>query len=185
MRSDTRVKTHTVDNLLRIQPLAFCVGIQLIKIGNTKGEIGICEQLHRFSFGEAHKQSINIFFFRSLLQERSKDMSFFCGLFITGNNDTAWIEIIIKCLGFTEKFRAKDDILCIIFFSYRCSIANRNGGFDNHHGIGIAFQYQFNHGFYSRAIKEVFLAVIVGRSSNNDEICISISRNRICGCMET
>ena len=39
MAADARVKTYAVNDLLRVQPLALRVGIQLIEIGNAQRQM--------------------------------------------------------------------------------------------------------------------------------------------------
>ena len=41
--TNARVKAHAVNNLLRVQALHLCVGIQLVEVGNTQCQIGIAE----------------------------------------------------------------------------------------------------------------------------------------------
>ena len=71
----------------------------------------------------------------------------------------------------------------MIFCSYRCSISNRDGRFDDHGCIRICFQYKFNDSLYCGTVEEVLFAVIVGRSCNDYEICVFICFFAIqCGC---
>ena len=58
---------------------------------------------------------------------------------IRGYNDSARIEVIIQCLGFTEKFRAEDDIVAMVFFADRSSVSNRNRRFNNNDCVRIDF----------------------------------------------
>ena len=58
---------------------------------------------------------------------------------IRGYNDSARIEVIIQCLGFTKKFRTEDDIVAMIFFADRSSVANRNRRFNNNDCVRINF----------------------------------------------
>ena len=139
MCADTGIQTYAIDDLRRIQALRLRISIQLIKIGNAKGEIGIGKKFYSFRLSEAHKQSIDILFNGTLLKESGKCMCSFCRLLITGYNDPAWIQIIIQRLGFTKKFRTEDDIFGMVFFSYRCSEAHRDGGFNDHHRVRICF----------------------------------------------
>ena len=37
-------------------------------------------------------------------------MRFFSRIFVTGDDNTGWVKIIIQSLGFAEKLRAEDDI---------------------------------------------------------------------------
>ena len=43
--TDTRIKADTVNDLLGVQTLTFCVGIQLIEVSNAQSQIGIANSL--------------------------------------------------------------------------------------------------------------------------------------------
>lgn len=75
MSTDTGIEAYAVDDLLGVQAFGFCVGIQLVEVGNAKSQIGIGKQLHSFSFCKSHKQSINIFFDGALLKKSGKNVS--------------------------------------------------------------------------------------------------------------
>ena len=68
MSTDTRIKADAVDNLLGIQPLHLCIGIQFIEVANTQSQISISKQLNRFCFGKTHEQSVNVFLDCTFLQ---------------------------------------------------------------------------------------------------------------------
>ena len=78
MAADTRIKANAVNNLLGVQPLALCIGVQLIEVSNTQSQIGIGEQLDGLCFGEAHEQRVDIFLNGTFLQQTSKLM---CGFY--------------------------------------------------------------------------------------------------------
>ena len=101
-------------------------------------------------------------------------MGRFGRIFIAGHNNPGGIQVIIKRLAFPQEFRAENNVFRVVLFPNRGGVAHRDGGLDNHQRIGIGFQYQFNDRLHRRGIKEIFLAVIVGRSSNDDKIRIPI-----------
>ena len=68
--ADTRIKANTVNDLLGVQTLTFCIGIQFIEVSNTQSQIGICEQLDRLGLSEAHEQRVNVLFDCTFLSER-------------------------------------------------------------------------------------------------------------------
>ena len=55
MRPDARIQTHALDDLLRIQPLALGVYIQLVEIGNPQRQIRVGEQLDGLRLCKSHK----------------------------------------------------------------------------------------------------------------------------------
>ena len=72
----------------------------------------------------------------------------------------------------------------MVFLTHRCREADRNRRFDDHDGIRVVLDNQLDNGFDSRGVEEVLLAVVVGRCSDDNKICILISRFRIQRCNE-
>lgn len=94
--------------------------------------------------------------------------------YIRTNDDTGRVKIIIQSLALTQKFRAEDNIVAVIFFADTCCEANRNRGLYHHNSFRIVLDNQLYHSFHSAGVKKVFLAVIVGRSCNDNKISIRI-----------
>ena len=177
MATDTRIKADTINNLLGVQPLAFCVGIQLIEVSHAQSQIGVSEQFDRLGLSEAHEQRVNFLFDCTFLQQTGKLMSSFYQTLIVqvGSDDNAGrIQVIVKSLRFTQEFRTENDILAVELFSYTCRIAHRNRGLDNHDGVWVIFHNQLDYSFNRRRIKVLGLAVIVSRSRNHNKIRIAI-----------
>ena len=78
MAADTRIKANTINNLLGIQSLALCIGVQLIEVGNAQSQICIGEQLNSLCLGEAHEQGVDVLLNSTFLQQTSKLM---CSLY--------------------------------------------------------------------------------------------------------
>ena len=177
MSTDTRIKADTIDNLLGVQALHLCIGIQFIEVANTQSQIGISKQFDRFCLGKAHEQRINVFLDCTFLKQFSKSMCSFYQpsvFYIRTNDDTGRVKVIIQSLALTQKFRAEDNIVAVIFFADTCCEANRNRGLYHHNCFRVILNHQLDNRFNRRSIKEIFLAVIVGRSCNHNKISIRI-----------
>ena len=177
MVADTRIKANAIDDLLGVQPLAFCVGIQFIEISHAQSQIGVSEQLDRLGLSEAHEQCVNVLLDCTFLEQTSKLMCGFHQTFIvqvSTNDDTGRIQVIVKGFRFTQEFRAKNNILAVELLSYTCRIAHRNRGLNNHDGVWVIFHNQLDYSFNSRRIKVLGLAVIVSRCRNHNKIRIAI-----------
>ena len=124
-----RIQADTINNLLCIQFFHLCIGIQFIKIGYAKSEIGISKQFHRFRFGKAHEQSINTLFKRSFLEQSCKCLSSCVQPFrtICGNDNSRRIQIVIQRFGFPQELRAENNIICMIFLSNGNCVSYWNG----------------------------------------------------------
>ena len=104
MCADSRIQTHTIDDLLGIQSLALCVGIQFVEVSHAQGKICIGEQLNSLCLGEAHEQGVDVLLDSAFLQQTSKLV---CRLNqtlivqISANDDTRRIKIIVQCFAFS------------------------------------------------------------------------------------
>ena len=96
VRTDTRIKAHTVDDVLRVQAFNLCIGIQLVEVGDTEGKIRISKQLNSFCFGEIHEQGVDVWFLRTFLEQPRKRLCLLSALFIATNDDTGRIQIVVK-----------------------------------------------------------------------------------------
>lgn len=65
------------------------------------------------------------------------------------------------------------------FLSNTCGIPNWNRALDYHNCFWVVLDHQLDYGFNRTGIKEILLAVIVGRCSNYYKICIAISHFRV------
>lgn len=72
MSADSRVKADPIDDVLGIQSAHLCIGIKLIKIGNSERQIGICKKLHCLCFRGSHKKRHNLFLNSALLKQSGK-----------------------------------------------------------------------------------------------------------------
>ena len=101
MTSDTRIQTYTIDDLLGVKSFALCVCIKLVEVSHTQSQIGICKQFYRLCLGKSHEQCINVLFDRTFLKQCCKLMGCLHQTFIIlicSNNNTGWIQVVIKCL---------------------------------------------------------------------------------------
>lgn len=97
MAADTRIKADTVDDLLSIQTLTLCIGVQLIEVSNAQCQISIGEQFDCLSLSETHEQGIDILLDSTFLQQASKLMCCLYQSFVSQidtNDDTGRIQVI-------------------------------------------------------------------------------------------
>ena len=187
MGADTRIKADTIDNLLGVQPLHLGIGIKFVEVADTQSQVGVSEQLNCLCLSKAHKQSVNVLFNCAFLQEFCKSV---CRLYqsrivnIRTNNDTGRIKVVVQSLALTQKFRAKNNVVAVEFFTNTCCITNRDGALDNHDSFWIIFNDQLNYSFHCRGIKEIFLAIVVCRSSNYYKISITVCFLSIQSCSQ-
>ena len=177
MHPDPRIQAHSVDDALGIQPVNFRIGVQLIKIGNPKGQIGIGKKLDCLRLRRLHIKRSDLFFDGALLQKSGKNPGsrFHLGILrLPSHNDSGRIEVVIQCPPLPQKFRRKQKILALILFLHPQSKSHRNRRLDNHHRIRTAFLYKLNHLLHGTGIKIVFYRIIVGWRGDDDKIRLPI-----------
>ena len=99
MAANARIQTDALDNLLGVQPLHLCIGIQLVEIADTQGQIGVGKQLNSFCLREAHDQRVDVLLNSTLLQQTRKCVGGFhqTGIVhVSANNDTARVQIVVQ-----------------------------------------------------------------------------------------
>ena len=186
--TDARVEADAGNDLGSVEPLDFGVGVELVEVADAQRQVGVGEELGGLRFGEAHEDGGNVFFDRALLQERGEDLGFFQSLFVflvISDDDAARVEVVVEGFGFAQEFGAEEDVVSPELLADLPGVAHRDCGFDDNSGLfGIVccyLQNQFDDGLYSRAVKIVFLLIIVGRHGDNDEVGIFVCGRSVCG----
>ena len=173
-----RVKTYAVDYGLRVKSFHFSVCIKLIEIRYAQGKIRVGKQLHGFCFGQPHEQSINVFFYRTFLQQRGK---FTCSLvkahvaFGTANDDAARVKIVVKSLALTQEFRREYNVVRIHLLSYHFRVTYGNGTLNHHYGIRIYALYELYHLFHMACVKIILHRVIIRWRRYYHEVGVAVS----------
>ena len=83
-------------------------------------------------------------------------------------------KVIIQSLALTQELRAEDDIVAVELLTNTCSVTNRNRTLDNHDGFRVILDNQFNDSFHCRGVKEILLAIVIGRGRNDNKISIGV-----------
>ena len=55
--ADTGIKTDARDDCLTVETLDLGIGIELVEVADTQGEVGVGEELHRLGLGHAHQET--------------------------------------------------------------------------------------------------------------------------------
>ena len=206
MSTDTWIETDTVDDCLCIKTLYLSVCIKLIEIRHAKSKICVSEKLNSLSFLQAHEQGRNILLDCTFLKKRSECTSSLlkvvacnrtdCSILLIEciyhlritHDDTRRIEVIIQSHALAKELRREQkaeltrsipslllEHLSILNVK-RTAISHRNSTLDDHSRIRINLKHEINHILDMVSIKEVLLRIIVGRSRNDNELRITISR---------
>ncbi len=168
--TDTRVQADSFDDLLRVQTFHLRIGVQLVEIADPEGKICIGKELDRLRFGKSHDEGVDIFFNGPLLQQTGKCIGCLhqSGVLHVGTDDDAGrIQIIVQSFRLPEKLRAENNVVAMVFFPDRGGKSDRNGGFDDHDGVGIILNDQLDDCFHSGSIEKILFAVVIGRCGDN------------------
>ena len=134
MVADARVQADAVNDVTGVQAAHLGVGVQLVKIGHTQGQVGVGKQLDGLGLGQAREDGIHILLDGPLLQKPRKGMG-------TGGqfpvprraayHDAAGVEVIVQRMALPQKLRAEKDMQVVEFFPYRRGIPDGHRGFDD------------------------------------------------------
>ena len=179
MCADAGVKADALDDLLGVKALHLGIGVQLIEEGDAERQICVCKQFDGLCLCEAHEEGLDIFLDGPLLQQMGEGVGRLhkaVVLHIRTHDDAAGVEIVIQRFGLPQKLRAEDDVPALIFFPDRSREAHRDGGLDDHDGLGIHLHHQLDDRLHRRGIEEVLPTVVVGRGGNDHEVRVPVGR---------
>ena len=179
MCADAGVEADALDDLLGVKALHLGIGVQLVEEGDAERQICVCKQFDGLCLCEAHEEGLDIFLDGPLLQQMGEGVGRFhkaVVLHIRTHDDAAGVEIVIQRFGLPQKLRAEDDVPALIFFPNRSREAHRDGGLDDHDGLGVHLHHQLDDCLHRRGIEEVLPAVVVGRGGNDHEVRVPVGR---------
>lgn len=142
MRTDARIQSYTLDDVLGAQSLHFGVCVQLIEVAHTERQIGIRKKLHGFGLGQAHEQHFYVFLDGSFFQKVGKGMGCFLqsGIsFRSAHDDAARVEVVVQRLAFAKEFWGEEDVLATRFLTDGFGIAHRDGTLETMMAFGLHF----------------------------------------------
>ena len=188
MRADARVEADAFDDILRVEALEFGVGVELVEVADAQGQVGVGEELHRFGLGAAHEEDGDVLLDGTGLQKLGEG---FGGGFefrlVEADDDAARIEVVVEGLAFAEELRCEDysrsdgaeaavlhALAVAELFADRLGVAHGDGGLDDHGGVRVHLQYQFDYLFHVGGVEEVFLGVVVGGGGDDYEVGVFI-----------
>ncbi len=171
MITNTRIQTYTLNNLPGVQTKAFCITIQLVKVGHAQRQIGVGKQLDRLGFGGVSKQRRNVLLQSPFLQQRGKALS---ALRTLANHDTRRMQVVVQRATFTQELRREENIIDAKLLFNRVSKTDRNGGFDDHYRIGVNGKHIADNGLDAGGVEVVSLRIVISRCRDNYVIRITI-----------
>ena len=181
------IKAYALDDLLGVQSLHFRISIKLVEVRHTQCQIGVGE--YSLTASASVKPMIRVSIFSLIAPSCSrpaKVLAAFTRRALSTSVPTMirlGYRLSYRALDSRRKLRAEDDIVTVVLLTNRSCKADRNRGLDDHDGIRIILDDQLDNCFNRRGIKEVLLAIVVGRCCDDNEVCILIGSFSIkCGC---
>ena len=171
VHADARVEADSFDDLARIQPVGFGVGVQLVEVGHAHGQVGVGEQLDGFGFGAVSKQGGNVLLDGALLQQAGKG---FRALGAFANDDARGMKVVVERSTLAQKLRREKNVTRVVFLADALGVTNRHCGLDHHDRVRIDRQDVLNNRFDAARIEKIGLRVVVGRGGDDDEVGIPV-----------
>jgi len=103
---------------------------------------------------------------------------------LLADNDAAGVKVVMQGFAFTQKFRAKDDVQSRVLLLELFRVADRHGGLDDQHRLGIDLAYGCDHCLDTAGVEVVGFGVVVSRRGDNDELGVLISLLSVSGSSE-
>jgi hypothetical protein len=76
------------------------IGVQLVEVGDTHGQIGVGEQLDRLRFGGIGEQGVDVLLHRTLLQQSGESLG---ALGALADDDAGRVQIVVQRTSFAQE----------------------------------------------------------------------------------
>ena len=175
--ADARVEAHAVDDLARIKPFEFTIGIELIEIAHAHGEIRVGKELDGLGLRCIRVQRRDISLRCALLQQRRKQMRVRLRRRTAAraaDHNTARMQVIIQCPALAQKFRREQQTLAAKPAHNALRVADRHRGLDDHERAGIDPAHEREHRLDGRGVEDLLLGVVVRRRGDDDHVCRAV-----------
>ena len=96
--ADSRIQTDAVNDGLGIESFHLGICVQLVEVAHAESQIGVGEELDSLGFFHPDKQSRDIFFDGSLLQQASEYVSFLGQPFDVGQGFNGFVLLLVLCV---------------------------------------------------------------------------------------
>lgn len=87
------------------------------------------------------------------------------------DDDARWVQVVVQGTAFAQKFGREDEVVAFKLRTCFNGIANRYGGFDDHHRLRINAHDILNNGLNRTCVEVVGFGIVISRRSDNDIIC--------------
>ena len=175
--SDARVKAHSPDDGGGVQALHLRVGVELVEVAHTQGEVRVREQLHRLCLGKAHEKGLDVILYGSFLQEGGELVR--CTVqtpvsFRASDDDTARVQVVVQGLALPKELRREDDVPGPCLAADALGVAHRDCALDDHDRIGVDLHDQVYDLLHVARVEVVLHRVVVGRRRDDHVVGISV-----------
>lgn len=167
VRADTGVEADALDDLLAIQAMSGGISIELVKVRNAHGQIGIGKEFDSFGLSRIGKEDGDVLLDCAFFEQTSEDLGA-PGIFADDN--ARGMQVVIQCPALTQELRREDEVLGAERFAGLNGVANGDGRFDDHRGVGIDDHDVANHVFNGFGIEVVGFGVVVGGGGDDDVV---------------
>ena len=208
--ADTGVETDAFDDGTAVETFDFGIGVEFVEVADAEGKVGVGKEFHGFSFLHAHKEGVDVFLDGSFLQEGGKGLGGCLQHCYIGDgfdgcifglefgqvddfgityNDTAGVKVVVKGLTLAKEFGGEkeveffDTFLRVLQVEV-AGVAYGDGALDNHHGIGIDFEYKVDYFFHMAGVEVVLHRVVVSGSGNDYKVGFGVGCSAIEGSHE-
>ena len=175
--SDARIKAHAPDDGGGVQALHLRVGVELVEVAYTQGEVRVREQLHRLCLGQAHEKSLDVILYGSFLQEGGELVRCTVQTLVplrTSDDDTARVQVVVQGLALPKELRREDDVPGPCLAADALRVAHRDGALDDHDRIGVDLHHQVYDLLNMARVEVVLHRVVVGRRRDDHVVGISV-----------
>ena len=175
--SDTRVQAHAPDDGGRVKTLHLRVGVELVEVAHTQGEVRVGEELHSLSLGQPHVKGLDVLLQRALLQQGGELVRSTVQTVIplrAPHYDAARVEVVVHGLALPQELRGEDDVPGPCLAAYALGVSHRYRALYDHDSLGVDLHDQVYDLLHVARVEVVPHRVVVGRGRDDHVVGIPV-----------
>ena len=172
-----RVQAHSPDDVARIKSLHLRVGVKLVEVAYTQGEVRVREQLHSLSLGQPHVKGLDVLLQRAFLQQGGELVRSTVQTVITlraPHYDAARVEVVVQGLALPQELRREDDVPGPCLAAYALGVSHRYRALYDHDSLGVDLHDQVYDLLHVARVEVVPHRVVVGRGRDDHVVGIPV-----------
>lgn len=198
MAADARLKAHAVDDVTGVEASHLAVGVELVEVGDTEGQVGVGEQLDGLGLGGAQHElgdahgavgvhALELGGVGALREQAGELLGRGDGLGVVlrrAHHDAAGVQVVVESLALAQELRAEEDLVVTQPLAQARGVADGDGRLDDDPGVRVHRAHGGDGGLDGARVEEVPVRVVVSGRSDDGVVGARIGLGHVEGGMQ-